>query len=147
MKRFFVLAVIVCLALISAACKSPSSSSPPEPIIKKANVVIDGDITKTMTSYDCPEFDGYVKNTGNNTAYNCEVEIKCYSDSNQTTIIDTADGFPSDLGDIEAGQRAIFKAIAFNCDSWDQIQSCSVKISWLDRSSGIEVQMEQVYNF
>jgi hypothetical protein len=80
-----------------------------------------------MTSYDRPQFEGYVKNTGNNTGYNCIVEIKCYSDPNKITIIDTANGFPSDLGDINPGQRAYFDAVAFNCTSHNQIKSYDVK--------------------
>jgi hypothetical protein len=144
MRKSFMLGVVVCLALVSTACKSPST---PEPVVPAAIIVIDGDITKTMTSYGCPEFDGYVKNIGNNTAYNCEVEIKCYSDANKITIIDTAFGFPSDLGDIAPNQRAIFSAVAFDCTSWDQIQSYDVKITWLDRSSGTDILMEKVFNF
>jgi len=86
-----------------------------------------------MTDYGCPQFEGYVKNIGNNTGYNCMVEIACFSDTAKTTIIDTAKGFPADLGDIAPGIRAYFEAVAFDCKSHNQIKGTTVKITWLDR--------------
>jgi hypothetical protein len=61
------------------------------------------------------------------------VEISCYSDTAKTTIIDTAKGFPADLGDIPPNVRAYFYAIAFNLSSWEQIKAETCKITWLDR--------------
>lgn len=86
-----------------------------------------------MTSYECPQFSGYVKNIGNATGYNCMIEIQACSDPNKITIIDTAKGFPADLGDIAPGQRAYFDAVFFNLTSLDQIASYTYKITWLDR--------------
>jgi len=61
------------------------------------------------------------------------VEIACYSDENKNTIIDTVNGFPANLGDIKPGQNAYFEAIAFDCESHDQIKSYDVEITWLDK--------------
>jgi hypothetical protein len=133
MKRLFFLLLIMAVA---AACSTPTNPDEPKaPVVKKANLVLDGDLTKSMTSYGCPRFDGYVKNIGNNTGYNCMVEIQCFFDSAKTTIIDTALGFPANLGDIPAGVRAAFDAVAFKCTSHDQIKATTVKITWLDRGN------------
>ena len=124
-NRLKILAVL--FLLLTFSCKNPFA---PEP---KANLIIDGALQRTYTSYSRPQFEGYVKNIGDNTAYNCMVTITCYSDSSKTTIIDTAHGFPSDLGDIAPGQRAYFDAVAFDCTSHDQIKAYDTKIEWLDR--------------
>jgi hypothetical protein len=129
-KGFLVLGILLIIFLAESCNETPETPSPPA---KKANIVLDGDLQRTMTSYGCPQFEGYAKNTGNNTAYNCMVEIKCYSDTTKITIIDTASGFPSDLGDINPGQRAYFNAVAFKCNSHSQIVAYDVKITWLDR--------------
>ncbi len=134
MNKHFVLAVVACLVLIS--CQQTTTTPDPyeEPIIvKAANMVLDGDFTKTMTSYGCPQFAGYVKNIGNATGYNCMIKINCYSDLGKTTIVDVASGFPADLGDIMPGQRAYFDAVAFDLSSHGQIKAISHKITWLDR--------------
>ncbi|MCX6565582.1 MAG: hypothetical protein NTW38_04040 [Candidatus Aminicenantes bacterium] len=117
---------IACLCLIIASCKSPFSSA-------AANLVLDGNLVGVMTSDGRPEFDGAVINTGNNTAYYCKVVLTCYSDEAKTTLIDTAIGYPANLGDIPAGTRAVFQAVAFNCTSHEQIKAMTVNISWLDR--------------
>lgn len=100
-----------------------------------AIIVLDGNLVRSMTSYDCPQFEGFVKNTGNATGWNCMVTITCYSDLAKTTIIDTAHGFPADLGDIPVGVRAYFRAVAFDCDSHNEIPAIDVKIEWLNRDS------------
>jgi len=130
MRNKILLLGLICLFLI--ACEKPFES-PFSPEVKVAYIRLDGALSRTYTSYDTPQFEGYVKNTGTGTGYNCMVDITCYSDPNETTIIDNACGFPADLGDIRPGQRAYFDAIAFDCTSHSQIQSYSVKITWLDR--------------
>jgi len=129
MKVKFIGLLILFLILIS--CKG--ITTPDIPPLKKANLILDGELSRTMTSYGCPQFEGYVKNTGNNTGYNCMISITCYSDTAKTTIIDTAKGFPANLGDIPAGIRAYFNAVAFDCISHNQIKETSIKITWLDR--------------
>jgi hypothetical protein len=109
-----------------------------------AVIVLDGTPKKTMTSYDCPMLTGYVRNNGTVTGYNCGIEFRAYSDSNYTTIIDTAHGFPADLGDIGPGQRAYYEAVFFNLKSWDQVKSMDYKITWLNRNS--LGQMEPMFN-
>jgi len=128
MKTKYLILLMLCLFLFS--CESSTTSPPPEPA---ANMVLDGDFVKSMTSYDCPQFSGYVKNIGTATGYNCMIEIHAFSDSNKITIIDTAKGFPADLGDIAVGQRAYFEAVFFNLTSLGQIVSDAYKITWLDR--------------
>jgi len=99
-----------------------------------AVLVLDGEPVKRMTSYGCPQFTGYVKNTGPVTAYNAMIQFRAYSDVNRTTIIDTASGFPADLGDIGSGQRAYFEATFFKLNSWDQIKSWDYQITWLNKN-------------
>ena len=96
-----------------------------------AKMILASDISRTMTSYGCPVFLGYVQNIGTATGYNCMVTITCYSDAAKTIIIDTAHGFPANLGDIPPGVMAYFEAVAFDCDSHDQIPAYTVKIEWL----------------
>jgi hypothetical protein len=107
--------------------------TPPPPHVPAANIVLDGDLVICMTSYDCPKFEGYVKNTGDGVGYNCEVDIRVYSDTSKTTIIDTASGFPANLGNIDPGQRAWFDAVCFELDSISQIVAYDVNITWLNR--------------
>jgi len=111
---------------------------------KAAFMIIDGNIKRTYTSYGCPRFEGYVKNVGNATGWNCGVDITCYSDAQKTTIIDVAYGFPANLGDIRPGQRAYFEAVAFDCKSHDQIKAIDVKITWLNREG---MKFSQTYPF
>ena len=131
MKFRYLALLSVCLFLFS--CESPTTSEPPEPPAPKANMVLDGDFTKSMTSYDCPRFSGYIKNIGNGVGYNCMIEIRAFSDTGKNTIIDTANGFPGNLGNIDPGQRAFFEAIFFDLDSLDQIVAYDYEITWLDR--------------
>jgi hypothetical protein len=97
-----------------------------------AVIVLDGTPKKSMTSYGCPQFSGYVKNVGAVIGYNCMIEFRAYSDPNRTTIIDTASGFPADLGNIEPGQRAYYEAVFFKLTSWNQVKSWDYRISWLN---------------
>ena len=130
MKGKFLILIGLLVLLYSCQSESPTAPEPPKP---QANIVLDGDFTKSMTSYDRPQFSGYVKNTGNATGYNCMIEIKAYPNSDKITIIDTAKGFPADLGDIGPGQRAYFEAVFFNLTSLNQIVAYDYKITWLDR--------------
>lgn len=127
--------MILVVVLLLSACEkeTPFTPEPYVPPPPEANIVLDGALTRAYTTYDSPMFWGYVKNTGNGTGYNCMVEITCYSDAGKTTIIDTANGFPANLGNIKPGQRAYFDAVAFNCDSHEQILSYDVTITWLSR--------------
>jgi len=126
---------LICL-LFFPYCKSPASVDIEEIIEPKANIVLDGELNGgygTFGGYYGLGFNGYVKNIGDGTGYNCMVEIQCFSDSNKITIIDTAFGFPADLGDIKPGQRAYFEAISFKAKTMGDITYTSVKITWLNR--------------
>jgi len=104
-----------------------------------AVLVLDGTPAKKMTSYSRPYFDGYVKNIGLVIGYNCMIEFHAYSDTGQKTIIDTASGFPSSLGNIAPGQRAHFEAIFFNLTSWDKVKSWDYVITWLNLNARPEL--------
>jgi len=112
MKRFVGILLIIYLCVLLLSCDILKT--------KKAEIVLDGNLQRTYTDYGTPRFEGHVKNIGNKTAYNCMVTIICYSDANKTNIIDTAKGFPADLGD-------------FNCNSHDDIKSYDVEITWLEK--------------
>jgi len=100
-----------------------------------AVMVLDGNPAQTEDGLDRPMFTGYVKNTGTVTGYNCGIDFHVYSDANHTTIIDTATGFPADLGDIGPGQRAYFEATFFHLASWSPVRSWDYKITWLNRTT------------
>jgi len=129
MKKQFI-GIIVLLVLLTSCGQNPFS---PEVKVRVAKIVLAETMVRTYTSYNCPVFTGYVKNTGDATGYNVKVAITCFSDDQKKTIIDVANGFPANLGDIGPGQRAYFEAVVFGCDSWDDIKGWTVKITWLDR--------------
>ena len=124
MKKRIFWTLFLCVVLIQFSCKKEA---------KVAILVVDGDFTRIMASYGCPQYLGMVKNIGNNTAYNVMIDIQCFADSGKKTLIDTAIGFPGNLGDIAPGTRASFEAVAFNLSSWSQIQGEDYKITWLER--------------
>jgi hypothetical protein len=105
-----------------------------------AVLVLYGTPTKKMTDYGRPYFEGYVKNVGQVTGYNCMIEFHAYSDTGRTTIIDTASGFPSNLGNIAPGQRAKFEAVFFNLTSWAQVNSWDYTITWLNINARPELR-------
>ena len=100
---------------------------------KVAELVLDGNWQRTYTSYGSPRFEGYVKNIGNGTAYNASIDITCYSDTAKTTIIDTATGFPADLGDIPQNVKAYFEAVCFTANTHEDIKATDYTIDWLTR--------------
>ena len=122
-KGFFLIIIVMLLLLISCEALGPS----------KANIVIDGILSINMTSYGCPIFEGFVKNIGKGTGYNCQVTIIVYSDAAKKIIIDSALGFPANLGDIAPGARAFFDAVCFKLNSIAQIVAYDTEISWLDK--------------
>lgn len=128
MKKSTPFAVVIFFLLILSGVGCKSILGP-----DKGKLVIDGSITITMTDYGRPMFQGYVKNTGESTVYNSKVEISVYSDAAKTTIIDTANGFPADLGDIPAGVRAYFEAVCFDLTDPAQIVAYTTQITWLDK--------------
>ena len=124
-KRIFVLGVICILCLSFSSCDWLAA--------KVAELVLDGAWQETYTSYNAPRFEGYVKSTGNGTAYNAKIDITCYSDTGKTTIIEVASGFPADLGDIPPDTRAYFEAVCFTANSHNDIKATDHAITWLDK--------------
>ena len=120
--------------LVFTCCESPVSPDIKEILAKPtANIILDGELRGGYFGNFEWGFFGYVRNIGNGTGYNCIVEIQCFSDSNKTTIIDVAKGYPSYFGNIIPGQMSYFEAIAFNALSNDDIQYTNIKITWLNR--------------
>jgi len=101
--------------------------------VKSAKLKIDGPINKTLTSYGCPLFEGFVKNVGDNTAWNASIEIYCYSDTAKTTLIDTAWDYLANGGDIQPGVKATFSAVAFDLSSHNQIKATTIVFDWLEK--------------
>jgi hypothetical protein len=100
--------------------------------VKGADLQIVGNIKKKMKSYGSPYFTGYVKNYGDNTAWNASITIYCYGDASQTTLIDTAWDYLADGNDIRPGERVSFEAICFDLTSHDQIKSTRIELDWLE---------------
>ncbi len=140
MKGIKILTLALTCLFIFVSCESPASPDikeiliPPKPT---ANMVLDGGMIEGgyfgQNGWVLLGFNGYVKNIGNGTGYNCMITIQCYADAEKTTIIDTAHGFPADLGDIPPGVRAYFEAIAFEAKTMADITYTSYKITWLNR--------------
>ena len=123
MKTKTIICILLCLLLSSCDLFEK----------KVAEMILDGPLQRTYTSYGRPRFEGYVKNIGLGTGYNCKIAITCYSDIGKTTIIDTANGFPANLGNIGPTKRAYFEATAFDVNSHDNIKATDYEITWLDR--------------
>lgn len=98
-----------------------------------AKFIFDGNISRTMTSYGRPQFEGFLKNVGTKTGWNIMITFIAFSDAAKTTIIDTALGFPASLADIAPGQRAYFDAVFFDLTSHTQIVAWDAEFSYLQR--------------
>lgn len=109
-----------------------------------SKLIFDGNISKTMTSYGCPQFEGFLKNVGTKTAWNIMITFIAFSDTAKTTIIDTALGFPANLGDIAPGQRAYFDAVFFDLTSHTQIVAWDSELSYLERGSAGTQDVQQI---
>jgi len=87
---------------------------------------------------------GKVKNIGNATGYNVMITFQAYSSGN--VIIDTAKGFPADLGNIPVGVKAEFEAIFFETYDWNKIAKVTYEISWLTKT-GMKLKQTGVIPF
>jgi len=101
---------------------------PPLPDPKYAKFILTSDVCG-YASYGCCRITGTVKNVGEATGYNVGVEFQAYNASN--TIIDTAHGFPAELGNIPVGVSATYEAIFFEVYDWALIAKYTYEISWL----------------
>jgi len=100
--------------------------------VRGAELKVVGTIKEKMKSYGCPYFTGFVKNTGDNKAYNGSITIYCYGDNAQTVLIDTAWDYLADGNDIRPGEKVPFEAICFDLDSHSQIKSKRIELDWLE---------------
>jgi len=114
---------------------SPYTPSPPDP--KYASFVLTSDAIG-YTSYGCCKITGTVKNVGEATGYNVGIEFQAYNHSN--VIIDTANGFPADLGKIPVEISATFEAVFFEVYDWNLIAKYTYEISWLTASGASMMQ-------
>jgi hypothetical protein len=125
MKKGLMIVALVCLTDFPG-CKNILGPD-------AAKIVIDGPISINMTTYGSPQFQGWVKNTGGKTAYNCLVKFIVYSDAAKKNIIDSASGFPANLGDIAVGARAYFEAVCFKLTDVSQIVAYDTEIAFLEK--------------
>jgi len=89
-------------------------------------------------SYGCCYIEGKVKNIGNATGYNVMITFSAYNASD--TIIDTANGFPANLGNIPVGVSAVFDAVFFDTYDWNLIAKVTYEITWLTAEGVIKTQ-------
>lgn len=96
------------------------------------------------TSYGCCSFIGIVKNVGNATGYNVMITFQALNAD--LVIIDTAHGFPADLGNIAAGMSATFEAIFFDVEDWSLIYQTPYEITWLN-AQGMRISQTGIVPF
>jgi len=84
---------------------------------------------------------GIVKNTGTAPGYNVMITFQAYNSNN--VIIDTANGFPANLGVIPVGVSASFEAIFFNTNDWNKIAKMEYTITWLN-GTGMKMKQEGI---
>ena len=115
--------------------------------VRGAELKIAGTIQKKYW-LDLPTFTGFVKNVGNNTAWNAAITIYCYGDNAQTRLIDTAWDYLADGNDIRPGEKVSFEAICFDLASHSQIKSKRIELDWLegDISSLSSQELEKLHD-
>ena len=94
-------------------------------------VVLEDTVIYDNKSYGSCFLRGFVQNAGSLTAWNVQVTFTAYNADD--AIIDTASGFPADLGDIPAVTNAAFEAVFFNTKRWNKIAKILWKAEWLTR--------------
>jgi hypothetical protein len=90
---------------------------------------------KKVESYGSPYVYGTIKNVSDKSIYNVMITFSAYNNVN--TIIDTAHGFPADLGTIPPEVLATFEATFFHVNSWAEIFKLTYVIEWLN-SAGVK---------
>lgn len=132
-KKMLLLFLCFTLLLTMPGCKKKLPTSPdiPDIPLKEARFTLESS-TDGYTSYGCCEITGIVKNVGQATGYNVMIKFQAYNASN--IIIDSASGFPADLGNIPVGISATFDAVFFEVKSWRLIAKTTYEITWLTGS-------------
>jgi len=135
MRKGFIVSGLLSAILLAACEGVPTAERSPITPTFKENVVLDGDLTKTLSNEGHPQFEGFIKNIGNKTVYNCAVEISCYYTYSKSpeSLIDIAKGYPAENGDIPPGARVGFVAVASRLTSHSQIRETSVLITWFEK--------------
>lgn len=95
-------------------------------------------------SYGSCRITGTIKNVGNKTGYNVMIEFQAYSAND--IIIDTARGFPADLGNIPVGVSAAFEAVFFDLYNWNVIAKVTYEITWLT-AQGVRLTQTGIVRF
>lgn len=133
MRKSTITILMLCIFLFSYCDKkSPTTPDipsyiPPPPTPTASFSLVSS--TQGYTSYGCCRITGTIKNVGDATGYNVMIEYQAYNASN--VIIDTAHGFPADLGNIPVGVSATFEAVFFDVSSWNSIAKTTYEITWL----------------
>jgi len=131
MKKSTITILMLCILLFPYCGKgTPTPTSPdiPPPPVLEASFTLESS-SQSYTSYGCCRITGTVKNVGKATGYNVKIEFQAYNANN--VIIDTANGFPADLGNIPVGVSATFEAVFFDVSSWSSIAKTTYEITWL----------------
>ena len=128
--KFCLVCVLLTLFLYCSKDDAPANPYTPEPPeLKYASFTMVPPPICGYTGYGCCKLTGIVKNVGQATGYNVGVEFQAYNAYN--IIIDTAYGFPADLGNIPVGVSATFEAIFFELYDWTLIAKYEYEITWL----------------
>ena len=102
------------------------------PFLEDADIVVlENTLVQDRKSYGSCFLSGQVRNDGNYTGWNIMVTFTAYGDGD--VILDTASGFPANLGDIPPGVSAVFEAIFFDVKRWKNIKKYTWKTEWLTR--------------
>ena len=130
--KFCLVCTLLTLFLCCSKDDAPISPYTPQlPDPKYASFILTSDVC-SYTSYGCCRITGTVKNVGEATGYNVGVFFQAYNAYN--VIIDSAVGFPADLGNIPVGVSATYEAIFFDTYNWALIHEYTYEITWLTAS-------------
>ena len=137
-KKMLLVFLCFTLFLTMPGCKKKLPTSPdiPIPVLEASFILVSS--TQGYTGYGCCEITGIVKNVGNATGYNVMIEFQAYNAND--VIIDTANGFPADLGNIPVGVSAMFDAVFFETYYWSSISKTTYEITWLTASGVSMIQ-------
>lgn len=122
---------LVCILLTFLCCSKEDTPANPytPPLLSPeyASFILTSDVCG-YTGYGCCRITGTVKNVGEATGYNVGIVFQAYF---ADIIIDTALGFPADLGNIPVGVSALYEAIFFDTYNWALISYYTYEITWL----------------
>ena len=130
MKKSTITILMLCILLFPyCGKKNPTTPDIPSYIPDPEASFILESSTQGYDEFGNCEITGTIKNVGKATGFNVMIEFQAYNASD--TIIDTANGFPADLGKIPVGISATFEASFFDTHSWSLIAKTTYEITWL----------------